>query len=87
MEKLVGWSVQGKYGCKYAPMLTFTPLDHVVIDVLHLFLRIADVLTLSPAENRPFSVEKMKIFKNGWTEKAPQAPQPHLYPTISLYLL
>ena len=22
-----------------------------------------------PAENRPFSVEKMKIFKNGWTEK------------------
>ena len=22
-----------------------------------------------PAENRPFSLEKMKIFKNGWTEK------------------
>ena len=23
----------------------------------------------TPAENRPFSVEKMKFFKNGWTEK------------------
>ena len=34
-----------------------------------------------PAENRPFSVKKMKIFKNGWTEKA--LPKPH-NPTYTL---
>ena len=32
-------------------------------------------------ENRPFPVEKMKFFKNGWTEKA--LPKPH-NPTYTL---
>ena len=31
-------------GCKKAPLFKFVPIDHVMIDTLHLFLRIADIL-------------------------------------------
>ena len=33
-----------KYNCQRAPLFDFIPLDHVIIDTLHLFLRISDVL-------------------------------------------
>lgn len=33
-----------RYNCRRAPLFSFIPLKHVVIDSLHLFLRVADVL-------------------------------------------
>ena len=45
IEKLIQWArAPQKYSCKHKPMFDFIPLDHVVVDLLHLFLRIADVL-------------------------------------------
>ena len=33
-----------KYNCRNVPLFDFIPLDHVIIDTLHLFLRISDIL-------------------------------------------
>jgi len=33
-----------KYGCKEQPLFPFIPIDHTIPDILHLFLRITDVL-------------------------------------------
>ena len=33
------------YGCKQQPLFPFIPIDHIIPDVLHLFLRVTDVLT------------------------------------------
>ena len=33
-----------KYNCSNSPLFPFIPLDHVIIDTLHLFLRITDLL-------------------------------------------
>ena len=37
-EKLVKWSKDHKFCCKHEPMFKFIPLDHVVVDLLHLRL-------------------------------------------------
>ena len=44
-ELISKWSHQGKFSCKHVPLFDFIPMDRVVIDTLHLFLRISDVLT------------------------------------------
>ena len=33
-----------KYGCKEQPLFPFIPIDHTIPDILHLFLRVSDVL-------------------------------------------
>jgi len=33
-----------KYNCKRTPFFPFIEMDHVIIDTLHLFLRISDIL-------------------------------------------
>ena len=33
-----------RLGCSQSPLFNFIPIDHVVIDMLHLFLRVADLL-------------------------------------------
>ena len=35
---------KNKYNCSHEPMFSFIPIHQVVIDTLHLFLRISDVL-------------------------------------------
>ena len=35
---------QKRYNCCHEPIFPFIPIDHVIIDTLHLFLRGADVL-------------------------------------------
>ena len=37
-------SNKNRYNCKHKPMFPFIPINHVVIDILHMFLRISDVL-------------------------------------------
>ena len=46
VKKIEGWA-DGKrkqYSCKHKPLFMFIDMDHVIVDTLHLFLRIADVL-------------------------------------------
>ena len=38
------WSGRKLFSCKHPTLFDFIPLDRVVIDTLHLFLRISDVL-------------------------------------------
>ena len=37
-------SISRKNNCQHVPLFEFIPMDHVIIDTLHLFLRISDVL-------------------------------------------
>ena len=37
-------STDEKHGCKNQPLFPFIPIDHTIPDILHLFLRISDVL-------------------------------------------
>ena len=43
-ELMMEWAQKKKYGCKYPPIFKFIPMDRVIIDALHLFLRITDRL-------------------------------------------
>ena len=38
-------SISKKNNCQHVPLFDFIPMDHVIIDTLHLFLRIPDVLS------------------------------------------
>ena len=40
----LGKSSKKRYNCSRSPVFPFIPIDHVIIDSLHLFLRISDVL-------------------------------------------
>ena len=40
----LGKTSKNRFNCSQAPMFPFIPIQRVVIDSLHLFLRIADVL-------------------------------------------
>lgn len=44
IKKLSKAPPKKRYGCKEEPLFSKIPIDHVVIDTLHLFLRISDVL-------------------------------------------
>ena len=44
VEKIADWADRKQYSCKHKPLFMFIPLDHVIVDTLHLVLRIADVL-------------------------------------------
>ena len=40
----LGRSSKRRYNCSRSPVFPFIPIDHVIIDSLHLFLRISVVL-------------------------------------------
>ena len=44
IESLLSKPKSKRMGCNRHPLFKFIPIDHVVIDTLHLFLRIADLL-------------------------------------------
>lgn len=44
IEEIAKFSKGKKFNCKAKPLFDFIPMDHVIIDTLHLFLRISDVL-------------------------------------------
>ena len=41
----LGKTNKNRYNCKYPPLFPFIPINRVVIDTLHLFLRISDKLS------------------------------------------
>ena len=57
-----------KYNCMRAPLFDFIPLDHVIIDTLHLFLRISDVLIelLVRQLKREDAIDKKATFNSGF---------------------
>lgn len=57
-----------QYNCKNEPLFSFIPIDHVVIDTLHLFLRISDNLIelLIRELRRQDAIDKVNTFSNGF---------------------
>ena len=57
-----------QFNCKKDPLFPFIPLDHVVIDTLHLFLRISDNLIelLITQLRQLYSIEKKVMFPDGF---------------------
>ena len=55
------------YNCKSTPLFDFIPIDHVIIDTLHLFLRVSDNLfeLLIKELRRQDAIDKVKAFPNG----------------------
>ena len=45
IEEIQQLALKKKYGCIQQPLFPSIPIDHVIPDILHLFLRISDVLT------------------------------------------
>ena len=45
IKSKLGKTSKQRFNCSRPPMFDFIPMDHVMIDSLHLFLRISDVLT------------------------------------------
>ena len=44
VKEIAEQSQRKQFNCKFPPLFDFIPMDHVVIDTLHLFLRVSDVL-------------------------------------------
>ena len=65
---------QQHFGCVRAPIFPSIPIDHVMIDTLHLFLRIADLLInlLIIDLRRQDGIEKGRV------EKLDRTKQTHL---------
>ena len=57
-----------QYNCKTNPLFNFIPIDHVIIDTLHLFLRISDNLIelLIRELHRKDAIDKVTTFSNGF---------------------
>ena len=57
-----------QYNCKSNPLFSFIPIDHVIIDTLHLFLRISDNLIklLIRELRRKDAIDKVSTFSIGF---------------------
>ena len=65
----IGSNGKGKqYNCKSNPLFSFIPIDHVIIDTLHLFLRISDNLIelLIRELRRQDAIDKVNTFSSGF---------------------
>ena len=70
-EEIANHSRAKKYNCKSCPLFDFIPMDHVIIDTLHLFLRISDNLFELPIRElkRQDAIDKVKRFPTGFNRK------------------
>ena len=68
VEEIKEHAKKHKFNCKFPPLSDFIPMDHVVIDTLHLFLRVSDVLIeLLILELRTQdAINKNQTFANGF---------------------
>ena len=68
LEQISKCAKSKQYNCKKEPLFPFIPLDHVVIDTLHLFLRISDNLIelLIRELKRQDAIEKKVTFNDGF---------------------
>ena len=72
IDKIGKFSIGKKFNCKARPLFDFIPMDHVIIDTLHLFLRISDVLIdlLIRELRRGDAIEKKKNFLSKYQHMA-----------------
>ena len=70
-EKIANHSRAKKYNCNSCPFFDFIPMDHVIIDTLHLFLRISDNLfeLLIRELKRQDAIDKVKTFPCGFNRE------------------
>ena len=68
LEEIMQYSRRKQFNCKNPPLFPFISLDHVIIDTLHLFLRISDNLIelLIRELRRQDSIEKKSTFAHGF---------------------
>ena len=71
LEEISSFAKSKKFNCKATPLFNFIPIDHVIIDTLHLFLRISDNLTelLIRELRRKDACEKITTFHNGFSRE------------------
>lgn len=71
LEQITRYAKTKQFNCKKDPLFAFIPLDHVVIDTLHLFLRISDnLIELLIRQLRMLdSIEKKVTFPNGFSRE------------------
>ena len=71
LEQISKCAKSKQYNCKKDPLFSFIPLDHVIIDTLHLFLRISDNLIelLIRELRRQDSIEKKVKFNDGFSRE------------------
>lgn len=70
LEEIANYAKSKKLNCKATPLFSFIPLDHVIIDTLHLFLRISDNLTeLLIRELRRKDACDKATFQNGFSRE------------------
>ena len=69
LEQIKQHAKSKQFNCKRPPCFPFIPLDHVVIDTLHLFLRISDnLIELLIRQLRTLdSIEKKMTFSDGFS--------------------
>jgi hypothetical protein len=68
VENISLYAARKQFNCRAKPLFHFIPMDHVIIDTLHLFLRISDVLIdlLIRELKRSDAIEKKKSFSEGF---------------------
>ena len=68
LEKIEKFARTKKYNCNHAPLFSFIPISHVIIDTLHLYLRITDNLIelLIRELKRADAIEKKKQFTDNF---------------------
>ena len=68
IDEIARFSIGKKFSYKARPLFDFIPMDHVIIDKLHLFLRISDVLIdlLIRELRRSDAIEKKKTFSDSF---------------------
>lgn len=68
LDEISKYAKSKKFNCKAVPLFPFIPIDHVIIDTLHLFLRISDNLIelLIRELTRQDAVGKLQKFPNGF---------------------
>ena len=68
VEEIKEHAKKHKFNCKFPPLFDFIPMDHVVIDTLHFFLRVSDVLIelLIQELRRQDAINKNQTFANGF---------------------
>lgn len=68
LEQIKKFARSNKFNCNHAPLFSFIPLSHVVIDTLHLYLRISDnLIELLIRELKVCdAIEKKKTFSDNF---------------------
>jgi len=67
-QEIGNYAKSKQYNCKTSPLFNFIPIDHVIIDTLHLFLRISDnfIELLIRELRRKDAIDKVSTFSNGF---------------------